>query len=184
MKTLPQGLTGAPSFSSTTGAAFPGAHSAGCSGLGERVGESYDAWPFHDRRWYPHDDPSRWVYVTRELMFDSIRRCIARAVGAPHDEDSASHELLSSDEVFRHLHACTSACARELYSLGQDCDGVVGFMLAGATAAADPDSLHPAVLRAIAEWCREAERSPGTETCPCGAPSHAGIASPAKRQLS
>ena len=169
MKTLPHDPTGDPSFSSTTGAAVPDSTRAGWSGLEERMGEGYDAWPFHDRRWYPRDDAGRWASVTRELMFDSIQRCVARALGAPHDEDSAPHELLSSDEVFRHLHACASACARELYSLGQDCDGVVAFMLAGATAAADPDSLHPAVLRAIAEWCREVERTPGSDACPCGA---------------
>jgi hypothetical protein len=184
MITLPRGLTDTSSLSPTVGPAIPDFTREGWSSLEARAGEGYDAWPFHDRRWYPHDDAGRWVHVTRELMFDSIQRCIARAVGAPHDEDSAPHELLSSDEVFRHLHACASACARELYSLGQDCDGVVAFMLAGATAAADPDSLHPAVLRAIAEWCREVERTPGTDACPCGATSHASIASQEKRELS
>lgn len=183
MTTLPRGLTGAPKLSSTAGAPVPDSTRAGWSGLEECVVEGYDAWPFHDRRWYPRDDAGRWVHVTRELMFDSIQRCIARAVGAPHNEDSAPQELLSSDEVFRHLHACASACARELYRLGQDCDGVVAFMLAGATAAADPDSLHPAVLRAIAEWCREVQRTPGADPCVDGGASQAGIGSQEGRKL-
>ncbi|HEY5060253.1 MAG TPA: hypothetical protein VII52_01905, partial [Gemmatimonadaceae bacterium] len=87
-------------------------------------------------------------------MFESIQRCVAHAVGAPGSGSVAPREPYASDQVFRHLHACASECARELYKLGQDGDRVVAFMLAGAIAAAEPDTLHPAVLRAIAEWCR------------------------------
>jgi hypothetical protein len=139
-------------------------------GSGATAGSSTDSpehaasvaaeWPSLDRRWYPVDDRDDWAYITRNLLFDSIRRCIAHAIGAPVRTDMAPHELHVSDDVFRHLHACAQACAQELYALGQDGDGVVKTILAGAVAAAKPNELHPAVIRAIEHWCREVGDSP------------------------
>lgn len=140
--------------------AEPGAPSVSACDSQEHAAAVSAGWPSLDRRWYPVDDPDDWAYVTRHLLFDSIRRCIAHAIGAPLRVDVAPHELHVSDDVFRHLHACARACAQELYALGQDGDGVVATILAGAVAAAKPNELHPAVIRAIEQWCREARESP------------------------
>ncbi|HEY5060106.1 MAG TPA: hypothetical protein VII52_01160 [Gemmatimonadaceae bacterium] len=138
----------------------PGSASESSAGSPEHAASLAAAWPALDRRWYPVDDPDDWAYITRHLLFDSIRRCIAQAIGAPVRTDIAPHELHVSDDVFRHLHSCAQACAQELYALGQDGDGVVKTILAGAVAAAKPNELHPAVIRAIEQWCREARQSP------------------------
>jgi hypothetical protein len=111
--------------------------------------------PFPDRRWSPTDDPAEWVRATRQFMFDSIRGCVARAIGPVPDGEPQGIDL--SDEVFRRLHACTLTSARALYALGQDGDAAAALILAGAEAAAEPDELHPAVLRAIEQWCRDAQ---------------------------
>jgi hypothetical protein len=110
----------------------------------------------HDRRWYPADDESQWVNTTRTHLFDLIQRCMTLAIGAPISHGIAPADLEASDDVFRHLHACTEACAAALYRLGQEPEHVVEVVLAGAAAAADPDELHPAVIGAISQWCRDA----------------------------
>lgn len=129
-------------------------------GPDEDVAGRLDVWPFHDRRWYPAGDPARWVHVTRQLMFDSIQRCVAQIVVAPICEGATPGGLHSSDDVFRRLHACAEACAKQLYALGQDEDQVAALVLSGAAAAADPVELHPAVKQAIEQWCRDAHESP------------------------
>jgi hypothetical protein len=90
-------------------------------------------------------------------MFESIRACIAHAIGAPIRDGIAPHELRASDDVFRQLHECAERCSHTLLCLGQDRDGAVAMVLAAARDAAEPDELHPAVLGAIEQWCREAE---------------------------
>ena len=136
---------------------------AGWFGLDEHVIDGYEVWPFHDRRWYPREDAGNWVHVTRQLMFDSIQRSVSQAIGAPGNGADAPREPDASDRVFRHLHVCASEHARELYKLGQDGDRVVALMLAAAAAAAEPDALHPAVVRAIAEWCRDVHGRPSAD---------------------
>jgi hypothetical protein len=111
-----------------------------------------------DRRWYPIANRAEWIFITRRRMFESVRACVAHAIGRPLEGDITPHSLSVSDAVFRELHHCVEACSRELYAVGQDEDGVVAMVLAGAAAAADPDELHPAVIRAMDQWCREARQ--------------------------
>lgn len=157
MTTPSLALSDATPFPLQSSPVLPDSIRAGWFGLDEHVVDGYEVWPFHDRRWYPREDAGNWAHVTRQLMFESIQRCVAHAVGASRSGSLAPHEPYASDQVFRHLHVCASECARELYKLGQDGDRAVAFILAGAVAAAEPDTLHPAVLRAIADWCRDAQ---------------------------
>jgi hypothetical protein len=109
-----------------------------------------------DRRWYPKGDPAEWQRTTRQSMFVSVRTCVADAIRSPVPNDLCPHDLYGSDDIFRNLCACVRAYARALFDLGQNDDGAVKMIVAAAQEAARPEELHPAILGAIAQWCREA----------------------------
>jgi hypothetical protein len=81
-------------------------------------------------------------------VFDSAKRCIAHVFDSP----GGAH---GSDSNFQELHICVVAYARGLYALGQTEEGVIGLILGAARQAADTDTLHPAIVASIQDWCRE-----------------------------
>jgi len=109
-----------------------------------------------DRRWYPVDRPEQWAVTTRSRMWNSIRECVERAIGASVPLGATPAELEGSDTVFHDLCECAQSAATAVGALGQTDDGAVAMVLAAAVKAAEPAVLHSAVLGAIEQWCREA----------------------------
>lgn len=109
-----------------------------------------------DRRWYPAADPAEWALTTRAAIFESVRRCVGHALYHSLQGEIHPRELEVSDAVFRELHSCTQSYAKALYTIGQKPDGVVALIVAAAREASQPDELHPCVVSALEEWCREA----------------------------
>jgi hypothetical protein len=122
--------------------------------------KSADA-PLVDRRWHPTDDPMEWIQRTRDSIFESVKRCVSRAMSASPRDESPPNETVPSDAVFRELHVCTQAYSRALYALGQNADGAAALILAAAKQASRPEPLHHSVATAIEQWCREEARGSG-----------------------
>jgi hypothetical protein len=89
-------------------------------------------------------------------MWNSIRECVERAIGASVPLGATPAELEGSDTVFHDLCECAQSAATAVGALGQTDDGAVAMVLAAAVKAAEPAVLHSAVLGAIEQWCREA----------------------------
>jgi hypothetical protein len=109
-----------------------------------------------NRRWQPAMDPAEWERRTRESIFRSVRLCVAHALYASLSTEIHPDELHASDTVFRELHGCSHEYACALYALGQEPDEASRLIVAAATEAAAPTQLHPAIVSALEEWCREA----------------------------
>jgi hypothetical protein len=112
-----------------------------------------------DRRWSPTGDHGEWARTTRQSVFEAARRCVSHAMYASLRGDMHPHELHASDVVFRELHVCVQAYSRALSALGQPEESSVGLIVAAARQASEPDDLHPSIVSAIEQWCREAHTS-------------------------
>lgn len=110
-----------------------------------------------DRRWHPDLNPAEWERATRQSIFDSVRRCVGHAMYPELRLGMPAAELQVSDAVFRELHICTQSYARALYALGQRPENAAGLIIAAAREAAAPNALHPCVVAALEQWCREAD---------------------------
>jgi hypothetical protein len=106
----------------------------------------------NDRRWYPVGNPVEWAHTTREQIFQAVTRCIGHALDNPYASFVA-------DQTFLELHNCVSGYACGLYALGQTEEGVVALVFEAAKHACHPGELHPAIVAALGQWCREAHAS-------------------------
>jgi len=109
-----------------------------------------------DRRWHPVENREEWEKTTRQSVFDAIRRCVSHAIYGSLTAATQPHELYASDTVFQELHICAEAYARGLYALGHNPESAAAVIVAAARQASAPNELHPSVVSALEQWCREA----------------------------
>ncbi len=103
--------------------------------------------------------------AARRTIVGSARRCIVSAISSRLPDDASPGELYASDETFRQLSNCISEYAHAIGSLGDGTESGLGLILAAVTEAAAPYEPHPALMRAVEQWYREAlETIPNTRT--------------------